>query len=135
MTKRFPPGWDVNPSAWDERIPYLGAALIAVLLPADRQNELWLQSSLAAVLVTGIFGGERRWIKHPLFVVFFGLLAGPCLFVIACGTLIAMAIQDSWSWIALVRIIFSLLLIGPAMDEVLASLQYLRRRILLGART
>jgi len=106
-------------------------------------SEMVLQSSLSRVLpvpdaalgafayfldaVTGLIGGEDRWRSMPWMVLLFGLAVGPLgavsvLLVIAQPVLI-----QAWCSLCLISALLSLIMIGPAMDEVLASLQYLRR--------
>ena len=80
-----------------------------------------------ADVVAGLIGGERRWRTMPWVVVLFGILVGP-LGVVSIGLVIAQPVlYDSWCTLCLVTAAISVLMIGPAMDEVLASLQHVRR--------
>jgi hypothetical protein len=135
VAKRFPPGWDLNPSAWEERLPIAGAAFIGACFPSGGGVEdKILRLLLVSVIVLCFLGGERRWIKTPIPVLAFGLVTGPVLFFAAALSFIHMATFLNWSGFGLLRSLIAILIIGPAMDEVLATLQYLRRRVFHGAR-
>ena len=137
---RFPNGWDINPSAWDERIPFLAVALTALCLPTSagvpsfisHGPDRFLQIALGLVVITGFFGGECRWSKYPWFIFAFGILSGPILFASSLWMILQMAGSGDWEWIGVIRAGLALFVIGPAMDEFLASLQHLRRRVLNG---
>lgn len=77
--------------------------------------------------VTGAIGGTRRWRTMPWLVIIFGIFVGP-LGLVSIGLVIAQPVlYDSWCTLCLVTAVISVLMIGPAMDEVLASLQHVRR--------
>ena len=78
--------------------------------------------------VTGVIGRKERWRTMPWIVVLFGLAVGP--FGIASIVLVILqpVMFDAWCTLCLASAVVSLLMIGPAMDEVLASLQYLKRQ-------
>lgn len=77
--------------------------------------------------ITGIIGGRGRWRTMPWIVVGFGVLVGP-LGAVSIGLVIAQPVMyDAWCTLCLASAVISVLMIGPAMDEVLASLQHLRR--------
>ncbi|MGD9689876.1 MAG: vitamin K epoxide reductase family protein [Phycisphaerales bacterium] len=77
--------------------------------------------------VTGLIGGVRRWRTLPWLVILFGVFVGP-LGAVSIGLVIAQPVlYDSWCTLCLVTAVISVLMIGPAMDEVLASLQHIRR--------
>ncbi|HSL58491.1 MAG TPA: vitamin K epoxide reductase family protein [Acidimicrobiales bacterium] len=77
--------------------------------------------------VTGAIGGTKRWRTMPWIVLIFGVFVGP--FGVISITLIVMqpVLYDNFCTLCLVSAAISLAMIGPAVDEVLASLQYLRR--------
>lgn len=130
MAKRFPPGWDVNPSHWNERLPVLGVALLALCLPGSGSvDDFRLSVVLAASLLLNLFGGERRWIEYPFCVLAFGFITGPLLFLTGALSLIHMATFLTWDKFSVLRAVLALLMIGPAMDEVLATLQYVCRSL------
>jgi uncharacterized membrane protein len=77
--------------------------------------------------VTGVIGGTKRWRTMPWLVVIFGIFVGP-LGLISIALVIAQPVlYDSWCSLCLVTAAISVLMIGPAMDEVLASLQHVGR--------
>lgn len=75
--------------------------------------------------VTGLIGGRRRWRTMPWIVIVFGLAVGP-LGAVSIALVIAQPVLlDAWCTLCLASAVISVLMIGPAMDEVLAALQYL----------
>ncbi len=75
----------------------------------------------------GVIGGRSRWRTMPWIVVIFGLAVGP-LGAVSIGLVIMQPVRfGTFSALALASAIISLVMIGPAMDEFLASLQYLKR--------
>ena len=79
-----------------------------------------------ADILTGVIGSARRWRTMPWLVVLFGLFVGP-LGAISILLVILQPFVGGWCLLCLVTAFISIILIGPAMDEVLASLQHLRR--------
>ncbi|HET7583864.1 MAG TPA: vitamin K epoxide reductase family protein [Gemmatimonadaceae bacterium] len=77
--------------------------------------------------LAGVIGGVRRWRTMPWIVVLFGILVGP-LGAVSIALVIAQpVVYHTFCTLCLLSAVISMLMIGPAMDEVLASLQYLRR--------
>lgn len=77
--------------------------------------------------VTGLIGSPARWRTRPWIVVLFGLLVGP-LGAISVALVIAQPVMyGAWCTLCLTSAAISVAMIGPAMDEALASLQYLAR--------
>jgi hypothetical protein len=77
--------------------------------------------------VTGAIGGRRRWRTMPWMVVVFGLAIGPLGVVSVLLVILQPVLFDSWCTLCLASGVVSVLMIGPAMDETLASLQHLKR--------
>ena len=135
-----PLGWDMNPSERRARFPIFllsmaGLALTVTLAdrfdalgPLQRDREIFVITCLSGVVVLSAIGNERRWSRKPWLVVLFGLIAGPLSFAAALWSLLEMATNQSWLLRETLRAFVALLCIGPAMDEVLASLQYVRRK-------
>jgi uncharacterized membrane protein len=157
----IPPGWEANPSAWNERIPIVVLALVGFaiatylsLFQLDVVGTVWepffgddsrviLTSEVSNVLpvpdaalgaagylvdaVTGAIGGTARWRTMPWIVVIFGLAVGPLGIVSIALVVIQPVVYGSFCTLCLSSAVVSLAMIGPAMDEFLASLQYLRR--------
>lgn len=83
--------------------------------------------------VTGAVGGKGRWRTMPWLVLLFGLAIGPLGAVSVLLTILQPVLYDSFCTLCLASAVISLAMIGPALDEVLASLQYLRRQTSSGA--
>lgn len=77
--------------------------------------------------VTGVIGRQDRWRSMPWMVILFGLAVGPLGLVSVLLVIAQPAVLHAWCSLCLVSALISLVMIGPAMDEVLASLQFLRR--------
>jgi uncharacterized membrane protein len=77
--------------------------------------------------VGGIIGGRKRWQTMPWIVIFFGLAVGPLGLVSVMLVIFQPVLFDAWCTLCIVSAVVSVIMIGPAMDEVLASLQYLKR--------
>jgi hypothetical protein len=68
----------------------------------------------------------------PWIVVVFGLAVGPLGVVSILLVIFQPVLFDAWCTLCLVSALISVLMIGPAMDEFLASLQHLTRQHLQG---
>ena len=77
--------------------------------------------------VTGVIGGRGRWRTMPWIVIVFGLAVGPLGAVSILLVILQPVLLDAWCTLCLASAVISVLMIGPAMDEFLASLQYVRR--------
>lgn len=77
--------------------------------------------------LTGVIGGQARWRTMPWMVVVFGLAVGPLGLVSVFLVISQPVLLHAWCTLCLFSALISLIMIGPAMDEVLASLQFLRR--------
>lgn len=77
--------------------------------------------------VTGVIGGERRWRTMPWIVLVFGFAVGP-LGLVSVLLVIAQPVwYGAFCTLCLASAVISLVMIPAAMDEVLATLQELRR--------
>ncbi|HEY1025149.1 MAG TPA: vitamin K epoxide reductase family protein [Sphingobacteriaceae bacterium] len=77
--------------------------------------------------VSGVIGHSKRWKTMPWIVILFGVAVGP-LGIVSVFLVIAQPVMvGAWCTLCLVTAVLSVVMIGPAMDEVLASLQYLQR--------
>jgi hypothetical protein len=83
--------------------------------------------SYLADAVTGAIGGRRRWKTMPWMVILFGLAVGPLGVVSVLLVILQPVLFDSWCTLCLASGAVSVLMIGPAMDEVMASLQHVSR--------
>lgn len=77
--------------------------------------------------VTGVIGGRRRFRTMPWMVVLFGILVGPLGAVSVLLVILQPVLFNAWCTLCLFTALLSVLMIGPAMDEVLASLQHVKR--------
>ena len=82
--------------------------------------------------ITGIIGGRARWRRIPWIVIVFGVAVGPLGIVSVLLVILQPVLFDAWCTLCLASALISVLMIGPAADEVLASLQYLKRERLKG---
>lgn len=77
--------------------------------------------------VAGVIGGTYRWRKMPWIVIVFGLAVGPLGFVSLMLVVFQPVLFSAWCTLCLASAVISVAMIGPAMDEMLASLQYIQR--------
>lgn len=78
--------------------------------------------------ITGAIGGTRRWRTMPWIVLVFGFFVGPFGAVSIMLVVIQPVLYDNFCTLCLASAVISLAMIGPALDEILASLQFLRRK-------
>lgn len=162
MTDRqTPPGWNYDPSAWSQRLPIIGLALVGFGIAAyltlfqvgvlstvvepffGNGSRKILTSYVSYILpvpdaslgafgylldaISGAIGGRGRWRTMPWIVIVFGLAVGPLGAVSIMLVIFQPVLFNAWCTLCLASAVISLAMIGPAMDEVLASLQYLKR--------
>ncbi len=77
--------------------------------------------------ISGAIGGRERWRSMPWLVILFGLAVGPLGIVSITLVILQPVLFDAFCTLCLASAAISLLMIAPAMDEVLASLQHIRR--------
>jgi hypothetical protein len=77
--------------------------------------------------VSGGMGGGARWRTQPWVVVLFGIAVGPLGAVSLLLVILQPVLFHAWCTHCLASARVSVLLIGPAMDVLLASLQVLVR--------
>jgi len=78
-------------------------------------------------VVTGIIGKTDRWKTKPWMVILFGIAVGPLGLVSVVLVIFQPVLVGAWCTLCIVTAILSVVMIGPAIDELLASLQYLQR--------
>lgn len=120
--------WRILGSVWE---PFFGNGSVRVLnspvshlLPVP-DAALGALSYLADA-VTGVIGGRDRWRTMPWMVILFGIAVGPLGAVSVILTIFQPVLFDSFCTLCLASAVISVAMIGPAMDEVLASLQHLK---------
>ncbi len=79
--------------------------------------------------VTGAIGGTNRWKTMPWIVIVFGIAVGPLGLVSVTLVMLQPLVVGAWCTLCLVTAVISVVMIGPAADEILASLQHIRRRV------
>lgn len=83
-------------------------------------------------ILTGIVGSRARWRTMPWLVVLFGLMIAPLGITSIFFIIIQPIAIGTWSTLALVGAAAMLLQIPYSLDELLATLQFLRRRVRTG---
>jgi uncharacterized membrane protein len=78
-------------------------------------------------VVSGIVGGVNRWKTMPWIVILFGVAVGPLGLVSILLVISQPVLVGAWCTLCLTSAVISVIMISPAMDEFLASLQYLQR--------
>ena len=122
--------WEVLASVWepffgDDSRRILRESWVSQLLPFP-DAFLGALAYLADALA-GVIGGTKRWRTMPWIVVLFGILVGPLGVVSVMLVVFQPVLFDAWCTLCLASGVVSVLMIGPAMDEFLASMQHLRR--------
>lgn len=77
--------------------------------------------------VAGLIGGQNRWRTMPWMVLLFGIAIGPLGAVSIMLVVFQPVLVGAWCTLCLASAFISLVMIGPAADEVVASLQHLWR--------
>jgi nucleoside-diphosphate-sugar epimerase len=83
-------------------------------------------------ILTGVVGSTRRWRTMPWLVVLFGLMIAPLGIVSILFVIIQPIVIGTWSTLALLAAVAVLVQIPYSLDELLASLQFVRRRMRAG---
>jgi uncharacterized membrane protein len=125
---------EVIASVWE---PFFGEGSRIILTSATSRILPVPDAALGAFgylldAVTGAIGGRARWRRMPWIVVIFGLAVGPLGAVSVLLVILQPLLYDSFCTLCLASAAISVLMIGPALDEFLASLQHLRREIAAG---
>ena len=69
-----------------------------------------------------------RWRRMPWIVILFGLAVGPLGAISVLLVILQPVLFDAWCTLCLLSAVISVVMIPPAMDELLASLQHLRQQ-------
>lgn len=77
--------------------------------------------------VTGVIGRRGRWRTMPWIVILFGLAVGPLGAVSILLVILQPVLFGEFCTLCLASAAISVAMIGPAMDEFLASLQWVKR--------
>lgn len=118
------------PSIWD---PFFGSASSERILDSPISSVLPIPDALMGAIgylldaVTGVIGSTKRWKTMPWIVILFGVAVGPLGLTSLFLVIAQPVLFDAWCTLCLTSAAISTVMIGPAMDEVLASLQYMQR--------
>ena len=88
----------------------------------------------ALEILTGLVGSRMRWRTMPWLVVLFGLMIAPLGVVSILFIIIQPILLGTWSTLALLGAAAMLVQIPYSLDELLASVQFVRRRMRAGSR-
>ena len=83
-------------------------------------------------ILTGLVGSRRRWRTAPWLVLLFGLMIVPLGITTILFIVIQPVVLGTWSTLALVGGAAVLIQIPYSLDELLATAQFLRRRVAAG---
>ena len=114
---------------WD---PFFGSGSQVILKSSVSRLRPVPDAALGALgyvldAVSGAVGGQERWRTMPWIVIVFGIAVGPLGLVSILLVILQPVLFHAWCTLCLASAAISIAMIGPAMDELLASLQYLRR--------
>lgn len=88
----------------------------------------------ALEILTGLVGSRARWRTMPWLVVLFGLMIAPLGIVSIFFIVIQPILIGTWSTLALLAAAAVLVQVPYSLDELLASVQFIRRRAKAGSR-
>jgi hypothetical protein len=142
----IPPGWTYNPSSWPQRLPIAFFAficwMISKYLAADQLgyvDTVWdpfftpgTEAGLGALAYSLEFiatcqGGKSRWRTSPWGVFLFGVLSIPLSIVSTILVILQPLVVGTWCTLCLITAVCMLIPIPLALDEVIASWQYLQK--------
>ena len=120
--------------------PFFGSGSREVLTSAFSRSLPVPDASLGALaylteLVLSFIGGRDRWRTLPWTTIVLGFVVSFGAVVSILLMIVQPVVVGTWCTLCLASAVISVLMIGPAMDELLASLQYLKRERLLGRST
>lgn len=79
-------------------------------------------------ILTGIVGSSRRWRTMPWLVILFGLMIAPLGVTSVFFIIIQPIVIGTWSTVAMIGAALILIQIPYSLDEIIATMQFLRRR-------
>ncbi|MBL8365011.1 MAG: NAD-dependent epimerase/dehydratase family protein [Comamonas sp.] len=83
-------------------------------------------------ILTGLVGAKARWRTMPWLVVLFGLMIAPLGVTSIVFVIIQPIVIGTWSIVALIGAAAILIQIPYSLDELIATLQFVRRRMRAG---
>lgn len=84
-------------------------------------------------ILTGMVGARARWRTMPWLVVLFGLMIAPLGITSIFFVIIQPIVIGTWSIVALIGAAAILIQIPYSLDELIATLQFMRRRVQAGS--
>jgi nucleoside-diphosphate-sugar epimerase len=143
FVSRYLAGYQLGhiPAVWD---PFFVGSLTDPRNGTEEIITSWVSTSLpvsdAALggftylleILTGLVGSRQRWRTAPWLVLLFGLMIVPLGLTTILFIVIQPVVLGTWSTLALVGGAAVLIQIPYSMDELLATCQFLRRRIRAG---
>jgi hypothetical protein len=120
--------WHVFAHVWE---PFFGNGSVAVLHSALSRMLPIPDAALGVVgylldVAGGLIGGRRRWQTMPWVVLAFGLTVCTLGLVSVLLVIFQPVLFGAWCTTCLTSAGISVNLVGPALDEVLATLQHLK---------
>lgn len=79
-------------------------------------------------VIAAAIGGQDRWKRLPWAVILFGIMIVPSGVTSIVLVMLQPIAVDAWCTICLITAFVMLLMVPPALDEILASVQFLIRR-------
>lgn len=121
--------WRIFETVWE---PFFGNGSVTILNSSISNILPVPDAALGAFgylidAVAAAIGGMRRWRSMPWIVILFGLAVGPLGIVSLMLVVFQPVLFNAWCSLCLLSGLISVIMIGPAMDEFLASMQYLKR--------
>jgi uncharacterized membrane protein len=123
--------WGVFSTVWE---PFFGRGSERVLHSSVSRALPIPDAALGALgylldAVSGAIGGRGRWRTLPWVVIVFGIAVGPLGAVSILLVILQPVLVHGWCTLCLASAVISVIMIGPAMDELLASLQHERQAV------
>lgn len=122
--------WGIVKDVWE---PFFGDQSRKILLDTWVSKLLPFPDAFLGALgyladaVAGVIGGRKRWKTMPWIVILFGIFIGPFGAISLLLVIFQPVLFNAWCTLCLATAAISLLMVGPAMDEVLASLQFIKQ--------
>lgn len=76
--------------------------------------------------VSGLIGDRHRWRTMPWMVILFGLMIIPPGVTSIALVILQPVAVNAWCFLCLITAILMLLMVAPALDEIVATIQFLR---------
>ena len=119
----------VFPNVWD---PFFGNGSREVLTSSFSRSLPVPDASLGALaylseIVLSFIGGRDRWRTMPWTTVALGLVVGLGAVVSVLLMIVQPVVAGAWCTLCLASAFVSLTIVGPGLEELLATLQHLKR--------